>query len=167
MVVQHNRVLGLDIPGNDNIIRKWLDISGKRLTPEPCQSGQKPFLTYHRNRIQLETYKSGKKKFIKKSLSISWSTWVSSGKLSNLIGQMKLICVAWEYITSLCRVIHSPACFWSTLTTLWCNVMKCNECKIYCNHLEGLEVIDKDVGQPEQVDQLQVDRDQSLVTLIS
>ena len=34
-------------------------------------------------------------------------------------------------------------------------------------HLEGLEVVDKDVGQPEQVDQLQVDGDQSLVTLRS
>ena len=44
--------------------------------------------------------------------------------------------------------------------------MKCNECKIY-HHLEGLEVIDKDVGQPEQIDQLQVDGDQGLVTLSS
>ena len=44
--------------------------------------------------------------------------------------------------------------------------MKCNEYKIYY-HLEGLEVIDKDVGQPEQIDQLQVDGDQGLVTLSS
>ena len=27
------------------------------------------------------------------------------------------------------------------------------------NHLECLEVVDKDIGEPEMVDQLQVDRD--------
>ena len=44
-------------------------------------------------------------------------TWVSRGKLSNLMGQMKLMWVAWEYMISLSLVIHRPACFDNTSTT--------------------------------------------------
>ena len=46
-----------------------------------------------------------------------WFTWVSRGKLSNLMGQMKLMWVAWEYMISLSLVIHRPACFDNTSTT--------------------------------------------------
>ena len=50
------------------------------------------------------------------------STWVSRGKASNLMGQIKLIWVACEYIISLLRVIHRPACLDNTSTT-WTKIV--------------------------------------------
>ena len=59
------------------------------------------------------------KYFVRKFLRLPSiiSTWVSRGKASNLMGQIKLIWVACEYIISLLRVIHRPACLDNTSTT--------------------------------------------------
>ena len=72
----------------------------------------------HRSRSQPGTCRSAREASWWEVMDIRYLlAWVSRGKLSNLIGQIKLIWVACEYMISLFLVIHKPACLDSTSTT--------------------------------------------------